>query len=808
MKKTLFFTSSHLHIFTFPLFVFLFVFVSSPFAQSTLQQGDEAFRYGYYKTAIDSYLPLYRKNPTPELAYKIAESYRLSSNYRQAIRYYLAVNNSTSAMLFPNCEYFLASMYRNNGQPDSALIFYQSFLRTAVNEQLESRARQELRSCQWVLDGTQEPSSAADNKYVIHHLNKNINTEYSESGAVLMGDSLLLFSSMREMSTPGSKDAINTDLILMQILQSSVDNNSTNLQFNKSTINQWGLNSKEKHSCNVALDPIHNNIYFTLCQHDDFSEIPCDIYVSHFRRGRWSKPKKLGGDVNLSGYNSTQPSVGYLPDSTTILFFSSNRPGGIGGFDIWYSIIPDVGVPGNAINLGSPVNTPGNEITPFYNNDEGRLYFSSDWHLGFGGYDIFYSSGNRDSWQEPVNLGSPLNSPANDLYFTVNNSTTNQLNNSTPSGFLTSNRPGSYFISDNTCCNDIYSWNASDLPATDQVQKPTPQSPTTQHHNNSPSQHLNPQLSTVKSLLPIKLYFHNDEPDPKSKLATTTTNYFQTYNRYMFMRGDYKKAHTLANGNVVFDSICDAIDYFFDYDVQYNCERFEQFLNLMLEDLKAGHRISITVEGYASPIHTSQYNELISKRRIASIVNQIIEYKKGILTRYMGSGGMRQDSASLGGGSLIIREVAHGSSLAQKGVSADRDKTNKSVYSVEAARERRIEIQDYQYLEDDSSLISCLHLPTRAMHIGSYFTGEYADIQIHLKHSAITETSLDFISVGSKDVQVVGYSKLTPGRELVIYLRMDNRRAEPAVSAFLPLTLRVKGEQITQTMFIEYTLEK
>ena len=105
-------------------------------------------------------------------------------------------------------------------------------------------------------------------------------------------------------------------------------------------------------------------------------------------------------------------------------------------------------------------------------------------------------------------------------------------------------------------------------------------------------------------------------------------------------------------------------------------------------------------------------------------------------------------------------------------------------------------------------MISCLHLPTRAMHIGTFFTGEHSDVEVHLNHSAISETTLDFISVGSPDVKVLGYSKLTPGRELVIYLRMDNRKAEPTVSSFLPLTLRVSGEQVTQTMFLEYTLEK
>ncbi len=748
--------------------ILLFLFFSSAKAQDDVQSGDEAFRYGFYKTAADYYKAAYKKGHDVNVAYKIAESYRLSNDYREAVKYYLLVNNSPSAGTYPHCEYFLASMYRNNGQADSALHYYQRFLRAANNEELERRARQEARSCQWVLDSVQDT-----NHFVVLHEGLNVNTEYSESGAVMMGDSLLFFSSMREMSKPGSKDAIYSDLVLMQIFQSDFNSDEPN----KATLNEWGFNSKEKHSCNIAFDPLHDNVYFTICSPDDFSDIPCDIYVSHYSKGKWQKAKKLGGDINISGYNSTHPSVGYLPDSTTILYFASNRPGGLGGYDIWYSIIKEGRTPGECVNLGTPVNTVGNEITPFYDNNSQRLYFSSDWHLGFGGYDVFVSEGLRDSWQEPTNLGKTLNTPANDLYFTVNSDMPN-------SGYLTSNRRGSFFISENTCCNDIYSWKTakSEKPRRRKVEDPV----------------VVQQKSAVHHILPIKLYFHNDEPDPKSKLATTTTNYFQTYNRYMFMRNDYKKAHTLANGNVVYDSICDAIDYFFDYDVQYNCERFEQFLNLLLDDLKAGHRISMTVAGYASPVHTSKYNELISKRRIASIVNQIMEYKKGILTRFMGTNG----------GSLQIREVAYGSSHADKGVSSDRSQANKSVYSVEASKERRIEILDYQYLEDDSSMISCLHLPTRAMHVGTYFTGENADIQVNLKHSALTETTLDFISVGSSDVKVLGYSKLTPGRELIIYLRMDNRKAEPTVSSFLPLTLRVAGEQVTQTMFLEYTLEK
>ena len=290
--------------------------------KAQIADADEAFKFGYYKTAADLYANEYRKSHDPNIAYKIAESHRLANNYSKAIKYYTIVNNSSAAAIYPHTEYFLASMYRMAGYADSALTFYQKYLRTAINEQLEQRARQEARACQWVLDSVEAPTN-----FTVKHESKNINTEYSESGAVMMGDSLLFFSSMREISKPGSKNAVFSDLVLMQIFQADFSGDSPN----EATVNNWGLNNKEKHSCNVAFDPRHNNIYFTLCQTDDFANIPCEIYVSHYSKGKWQKAKKVGGDVNLAGYTSTQPTVGYLADGTTILYFVSDRPGGVGG---------------------------------------------------------------------------------------------------------------------------------------------------------------------------------------------------------------------------------------------------------------------------------------------------------------------------------------------------------------------------------------------------------------------------------------------------------------------------------------------
>ena len=91
--------------------------------KAQIADADEAFKFGYYKTAADLYANEYRKSHDPNIAYKIAESHRLANNYSKAIKYYTIVNNSSAAAIYPHTEYFLASMYRMAGYADSALTF-------------------------------------------------------------------------------------------------------------------------------------------------------------------------------------------------------------------------------------------------------------------------------------------------------------------------------------------------------------------------------------------------------------------------------------------------------------------------------------------------------------------------------------------------------------------------------------------------------------------------------------------------------------------------------------------------------------
>ncbi len=155
-------------------------------------------------------------------------------------------------------------------------------------------------------------------------------------------------------------------------------------------------------TCTVTADG--NFLIFTSCDSPD-SQGSCDLYSAEKIGGEWQAPKNMGTKINSSFWDS-QPS---LSADGRLLFFSSDRRGGLGGNDIWYASRKGDGSWTEAKNLGAPINTPKDEISPFlfFNNE--TLFFASDGHLGFGGMDIFLSRVSAGMFQEPENLGLPIN---------------------------------------------------------------------------------------------------------------------------------------------------------------------------------------------------------------------------------------------------------------------------------------------------------------------------------------------------------------------------------------------------------------
>jgi outer membrane protein OmpA-like peptidoglycan-associated protein/tetratricopeptide (TPR) repeat protein len=155
-------------------------------------------------------------------------------------------------------------------------------------------------------------------------------------------------------------------------------------------------------TCSVTADG--NILIYTSCDAPD-SEGSCDLYIAYKVNGNWQRPTNMGKKVNSRSWDS-QPS---LSADGRILFFSSNRRGGYGGNDIWYSVRQNDGSWSEAKNLGNTVNTAKDEISPFmfFNNE--ILFFASDGHTGFGGMDIFLSRVENTEFSVPENLGLPIN---------------------------------------------------------------------------------------------------------------------------------------------------------------------------------------------------------------------------------------------------------------------------------------------------------------------------------------------------------------------------------------------------------------
>lgn len=161
----------------------------------------------------------------------------------------------------------------------------------------------------------------------------------------------------------------------------------------------------------ITISPDGKWIMFAGCNWPD-GEGSCDLYVSRYENGLWTEPMNLRAPINTR-HKETQPSLSY--DGQT-LYFSSSRPGGSGGLDLWKSTFNQGSGWGAPVNLGPEINTEDHEQSPFIHHDDQTLYFSSRGHIGMGGADLFRAKRQPDgSWGEPENMGYPINNSGDEL---------------------------------------------------------------------------------------------------------------------------------------------------------------------------------------------------------------------------------------------------------------------------------------------------------------------------------------------------------------------------------------------------------
>jgi hypothetical protein len=342
--------------------------------------------------------------------------------------------------------------------------------------------------------------------------------------------------------------------------------------------------------------------------------------------------------INSKGFKNTQAHFAQH-NSQAVLYFVSDREGGFGGLDIWMSMLDKDGNFGIPINAGNKVNSMADEITPFFNTYDGHIYFSSNRKNGIGGFDIYKAEGKLNLWDKTKNV-KELNTLQDEMYLYFYNSNT---------GYLASNRKGAKFENTEYCCNDIFSFEY--LPPMEDT-----------------------SLSDIHSHLPLVLYFHNADPDCCTMDTTTTKTYKDAYISYFKMKDEYEQQ------NVNLSS-------FFERELQANFNSLNIILNMLLSDLVNGHKMNLQIKGFASPLYNPAYNQALSQRRISSVINYLQHYNNGVFTKYIQSQ------------YLSISELPFGESTSSEKVSDDPADKVKSIYSLPAILERRIEIVDIKLVD-------------------------------------------------------------------------------------------------------------
>lgn len=629
-------------------------------AETATQERDYYGAAVYYKEALKV------DQNNVEAWFQYALSLKKVHNCAEAEKAFQEVFDRYQESKYEVAQYWLGEMQKCQGKYDLALVNFRDYVGNARVRAIYEygKAKQEVISTKYAIKHL-----ADSGKYEALPLEGEVNSPLAEFSPNLFSDSLMSFSSLQYFK---KKTDLQVDKKekggLARLYTSSIEKGKW---INIEELELEGIDPSY-HIANACAGP-DGDLFLSACSPEGI----CKIYRAKKSGKTYEEALPLGEMINDPASSQTQPFVIEISGKIH-LFFASNQARGRGQYDIWYSKY-DKGRKAFARprNMGRAINTAGNELSPYWDQEDGRIYFSSDWHNGFGGFDIHYAEGVPNSLKPVQNAGLGINSSGNDLYFTRSTESRNM--------YLASNREGGEALKGTHCCNDIYKVNVlkqdtvvkkDSLPLialVDTVKIDLEDTVMTE-------QELEEEFKEIQTYLPLALYFHNDEPNPRTLDTNTNLRYDETFESYFNLLGRYKKQYRSLFVGASADTAEVQIQDFFESKVKAGKETMDKALAALLHQLKNGKKLELSIKGFASPLARSDYNLNLTKRRIASFKIYIDYYQNGVFHEYLTAGDLK------------IIEKAFGESKSDSVVSDQLSQAAKSIYSIGAAKERRIEI--------------------------------------------------------------------------------------------------------------------
>jgi len=409
---------------SFILFLLLFS-VSFAFGQNKdYQKGEDAFKFEEYWTAIEHFKVAYSKYNDPvkkcELIFKIALCYRSLHESKEAELWF----KKTIKVKYPDplAVLYYADALKMNGSFEEAIIEYNNFAKLVPGNK---RADIGVKSCELASKWIKKPTRyTVENMAFFNSKDQDFCPVYAKKNY-----KVLYFTSNRAGSSGNQIHAV-TGAGFFDLWETSQDRKE---KFSEpKPIEGVTINTPDDEGAS-SLNLKGNTLYFTRCRVDKKLILGCKIYSASRKGVSWGDVAEIIINGAVDSTSIGHPSIS---DDEMVLYFSANLPGGYGSRDIWMIKRDKKNGPWNPdpINVGPEINTPGNEMFPFIRNN-GKLYFSSDYHIGMGGLDIFEATPDpKTSKYKILNLKYPINSNADDFGIIYEGETER--------GFFSSNRKG------------------------------------------------------------------------------------------------------------------------------------------------------------------------------------------------------------------------------------------------------------------------------------------------------------------------------------------------------------------------------